>query len=130
MSTNGKRATVAAEPAAQERKRGMAAVREAELWHLGSLIEDALDEGARLAGEVYRAATDARISGSSEQATPVDEVEAVGKFEEALMCAETGEHYLRLVLDQVPFIQRGEQAVEAGEVPEVAGREEEEEPPF
>ncbi len=106
MSTNGKRAVSAAEPATAERKRGMAAVRETELWHLGSIIEDALREAANLAGEVYRAASNARLSRGTENATSVDEAEAVRKLEEALMCAETGEHYLRMVLDQVHDPQR------------------------
>ena len=104
MSTNGKRATVAAESAVPERKHGMQAVRESELWHLGSLIEDALRQGAELAGEVYRAASNARFSRGSEDVILVDEVESARKLEEALMCAETGGHYLRMVLDQVPYI--------------------------
>jgi len=104
MSTNGKEANSVAEPGVQERRHGMAAVREAELWHLGSLIEDTLQEAARLAGEVYRDASHARLSRGTENVTSVDEVESVRKLEEALMCAETGEHYLRMAVDQVPYI--------------------------
>ena len=56
MSTNGKQAVGAAEAAVRERKRGMALVREVELWRLASLIGDALEQGAYLAGQVYAGA--------------------------------------------------------------------------
>ena len=130
MSTNGKDAGVGAEHKAKERKRGMAAVRESELWNLGSLVEDALNEGAQLARDVYYAAREARMTGRSRSTSELDEVQVVRKLEEALMCAETGEHYLRIVLDQVPFIPYDQEPAQTGETPGLAEILNREEPAF
>src|SRR4051794_28552099 len=77
-----------------ERATGMARVREAELYHAASVMNEAVSEAERLCGVIYRAISDAyfkdvRRNADNDGRTAAevaDYPEIRGKAEEALNC--------------------------------------------
>jgi hypothetical protein len=96
-----------------ERATGMAQVREAEVYHVASVMNEAVTEAALLCAVMYRAISDAyfkdvRRSADSEGRTAAevaDSPEIRGKAQEALNCLHAAEQYVRRLLadPQPPF---------------------------
>lgn len=96
-----------------ERPRGMAQVREAEVYHDACVMNEAMAEAERLCAVIYRAITDAyykdvRRSADSQGRTAAevaDSPDIRGKAEEALNCLHAAEQYARRLMagSQPPF---------------------------
>lgn len=84
-----------------ERKTGLAYVRESEAVQLAKLATDAFYEAERLVHEVHRQAFDVHIVHDPDAGSGVDVDRAYEAIGEALTLSETGEHYLRMLLDVV-----------------------------
>jgi hypothetical protein len=90
---------------APERKTGMARIREAELYHTVSVVNDAAFEAERLCNEIYRAVTGAylRDGGTvSDAAETADDPHYRDKAHEALRCLSAAQEYLRTLIGDVP----------------------------
>lgn len=96
-----------------ERPKGMAQVREAEVYHDACVMNEAMAEAERLCAVIYRAITDAyyrevrRSAGNQGRtaAEVADSPDIRGKAEEALNCLHAAEQYARRLMagSQPPF---------------------------